>query len=218
MFKVDTENKSLYLYGVIGDDFFGDNGITSERVLEAVAEMPNDPITVYINSPGGQADEGIAIYNILRRHAGGVTTIVDSLAASAASVIAMAGTKRRSMNGSRWMIHRALAVAIGNKDEMRAMARVLETYDQSIAEIYSAGMSVGKEEILSAMTRESWYTSEEAVAAGLATELDQVLPTQSPMNAAWFENAPTDLMDKTQARVKPVAAKRLLARLNLKVK
>jgi ATP-dependent Clp endopeptidase proteolytic subunit ClpP len=217
MFKVDQEKKSLYLYGVIGDDYFGDNGITSAKVLEAVEAIGEGEITVYINSPGGQADEGIAIYNILRRHAGGVTTIVDSLAASAASVIAMAGSKRRSMNGSRWMIHRALAVAIGNKDEMRAMARVLETYDHSIAEIYSAGMNLGKDEILSAMTRESWFTSEEAVAAGLATELDQVLPTQSPMNAAWFENAPTDLMDKPQARVKPVAARRLIAKLNLKV-
>ena len=214
MFEYSKADSSIYLYGVIGEDFMGE-GITAAHVVKALDDMRDSRVTVYINSPGGQADEGIAIYNVLRRHKAGVDVVVDSLAASAASVIAMAGQSRKSLNGSRWMIHRALAVAIGNRDEMRAMARVLETYDESLAEIYSAALSMDRDAILSAMTRETWYTSEQALQAGLATTLEDSPATQPVMSATWFESQPEELKEQPVAQLRPVPAKRILAKLKL---
>lgn len=215
MFNTDEKTNSIYMYGVIGESFW-DEGITAGQVLRSLDSMRDNRVTVYINSPGGQADEGVAIYNILRRHPGGVDTVVDSLAASAASIIALAGQSRRSMTGSRWMIHRAMTIAIGNHEEMRAVAKVLETYDTALSEIYSGYMGASKEEILQAMTAETWYTSEEAVTAGLATAMEAKPATQAAQNAAWFSKPPQDLLTAPQARLKPIAANRWLAKLAVK--
>ena len=88
-------------------------------VSDALESLDGGRATVRINSPGGSADEGIAIYNTLKRYAGGVDTINEALAASAASVIFLAGETRTMSAGSRLMIHRALTIEIGNADRMR---------------------------------------------------------------------------------------------------
>lgn len=219
MFSFDASQGVMTLNGVIGEDWYG-GGITSSMVQEASDQMRDKRLTVRINSPGGVADEGIAIYNILRRHPGGVDTVVESLAASAASIIALAGTKRTTLRGGRWMIHKALTIAVGNSDDMSRVARMLHTYDKSIVEIYALAIKDSShEDILQLMANESWYTGSESVEVGLSTHYDEDTETdQEPMNAAWFSKAPKELQSKPKAILKPKPAAMELQRLMLKLK
>jgi ATP-dependent protease ClpP protease subunit len=188
---VDKKTGEIFVYGPIGASFW-DEGITAELMLQALAEMDGKRVTVRINSPGGVADEGIAIYNALKRYAGGVDTVVDSVAASAASVIALAGESRSTSTGGRWMIHRALTFAIGNRSEMLKVANTLQKYDESIIEIYGKSMNHTAEEIESMMNEETWFTGDEAIVAGLSTAIDSAEHAEEiePAVASWYKRAP----------------------------
>jgi len=217
MFSFDTKTAEILMYDVIGESWDG-TGISASNVSDALAQMGGKRVTVRINSPGGIADEGIAIYNTLKRYKGGVDTVVDSLAASAASVIALAGDSRTTLKGSRWMIHSAMAVGMGNAAEMRKLAEILDVYDNSLADIYAEYMSGPKDGLLSLMAEETWYDSAASLAAGLSTSTVETANTQRPQMAAWFEHPPTDLLDQpTQARMKPQPIARELARLKLRL-
>ena len=218
MFLLNKEDGTMTINGVIGEDWYG-GGITSAMVQQASDEMKNTRLTVRINSPGGVADEGIAIYNILRRHPGGVDTVIESLAASAASVIALAGDKRTTLRGGRWMIHKAMTIAIGNSDDMQQVAKMLDTYDRSLVDIYGKAIA-GKssEEIMQLLGDETWYTGQESVDAGLSTQYDDEDESEmEPMNAAWFSKAPAALLNKPKAEMKPKPASQELRRLQLKL-
>jgi ATP-dependent protease ClpP protease subunit len=218
MFLLNKEDGTMTINGVIGEDWYG-GGITSAMVQQASDEMKNTKLTVRINSPGGVADEGIAIYNILRRHPGGVDTVIESLAASAASVIALAGNKRTTLRGGRWMIHKAMTIAIGNSEDMQQVAKMLDTYDRSLVDIYGKAIT-GKssDEIMQLLGEETWYTGEESVAAGLSTGYDDEDESEmEPMNAAWFSKAPAALLTKPKAEMKPKPASQELRRLQLKL-
>jgi ATP-dependent protease ClpP protease subunit len=125
---------------------------------------------------------------------------VAALAASAASVIALAGETRTTSAGGRWMIHRAMAIAIGNADEMRKTVDVLETYDRSLVEIYSQYM--GDANVLDLMSAETWYTADEAIAAGLSTGKAAESGAKAKV-ASWFRNAPACLLNAPVAELKP---------------
>ncbi len=111
-------------------------GISAQEFCDELAGIEGD-LEVHINSPGGDAFDGITIYNALASR-GNVTTVVDGLAASAASVIAMAGTERVMSPGSMMMIHDALALCIGNAADMRDTAVLLDKVSDNIASVYAA--------------------------------------------------------------------------------
>lgn len=144
-------------------------GISAQQFIEDIALIPGD-LEVHINSPGGDAFDGIAIYNALASRPG-VTTVVDGLAASAASVIAMAGQKRIVSPGAMLMIHDALALCIGNAADMRETAGLLDKVSDNIAGVYAAHTETSADDWRAVMTNEGWYTAQEAVDAGLAHEL-----------------------------------------------
>lgn len=217
MFSFNTESAEMLIYDVIGEEWDG-SGVSAGNVSEALAQMDGKRVTVRINSPGGVADEGIAIYNVLKRYEGGVDTVVDSLAASAASVIALAGETRTTLKGSRWMIHSAMAIGMGNASDMRKIAEVLEVYDSSLADIYAEYMTIPSNGIRGIMSVETWYDSAGSLTAGLSTTTTEAASTQRPRMAAWFEHAPTDMMEAgTPARLKPQPIARELARLKLRL-
>ena len=168
MIEIHNETNEIILSGVVGDGW-GDDPITKGGVRKALKSFGDGPITVRINSPGGAADEGIDIFNILRDYPGEVTTINDSLAASAASVIFLAGSKRLMNDGSRVMIHRAMSIAFGNQEEIRKTLQALESYDASLLDIYSQYLSEDKAAIEAMLSAETWFGVDEAIAAGLAT-------------------------------------------------
>jgi len=168
MIEILNETNEIILSGVVGDGW-GDDPITTGGVRKALKSFGDGPITVRINSPGGAADEGIDIFNILRDYPGEVTTINDSLAASAASVIFLAGSKRLMNDGSRVMIHRAMSIAFGNQEEIRKTLQALESYDASLLDIYSQYLTDDKATIEAMLSAETWFGVDEAIAAGLAT-------------------------------------------------
>jgi len=192
---VDKQSGEIFLYQPIGADFFGE-GITGENVILALDSLGGKRATVRINSPGGDAFEGIAIYNALRRHQGGVDVVIDSLAASAASIIALAGENRTSAKGSMWMIHEAMSFAFGNKSEVRKTLAMLEAGDKTLVSIYRDAMKKPDEEIESMMSAETWFTADEALAAGLATKTEGQA-NQPAKVANWFKNAPQAMYNST---------------------
>lgn len=159
----------ILLYGPIGPDFWEpENAITAKSVMSQLSEISGD-VTVRISSGGGDVYEGIDIMTALKNHDGKVTVIVESLAASAASFIAVGGADRVLMRpSSEMMVHRAWSLVEGNADDARKALGDLERQDNKLAAIY-AGKAGGEiQDWLDAMSAETWYTAEEAVAAGLA--------------------------------------------------
>lgn len=157
----------ISIYDVIGDDIFGE-GVTSKRVAAALRRIGSQDVTVNINSPGGDFFEGLAIYNLLRDHPHAVTVKVMGLAASAASVIAMAGDRILVPDAGFLMVHRAWGLAIGNQNELRQVADMLAPFDDAMATIYSKRAGVEKSAAEQWIDAETWFNGAQAVDAGLA--------------------------------------------------
>lgn len=146
-------------------------GLTAEDFARELDDITADEIVVKINSPGGDVFDGIAIYNALRAHPAKITTRVDGIAASIASVIAQAGDHRIMLSASQMMIHDAWGLAIGNAGDMREMADLLDRQSDNIAGIYAARGTGDSDHYRALMAKETFLTDAEAVAEGLADEV-----------------------------------------------
>lgn len=162
---------SISVYEVIGDDPWTGGGVTVKRIDGALRAIGKQDVTVNINSPGGDVFEGIAIYNRLREHQGKVNVKVLGLAASAASVIAMAGDNIQVGASSFIMIHNAWVLAMGNRHDMREVADFLEPFDRALADVYVSRASLELAYVQTAMDAETWYSGSQAVEIGLADAL-----------------------------------------------
>lgn len=165
----DDGSVSLYLYDPI-DSYGGYWGVSAKEFAEALADLPEgtSEIRLHINSPGGEVWDAMAIVNQLRRHPARTVAIVDGIAASAASVIAVTADETVMGVGSQLMIHDAWNIAIGDEADMLAMADRLGKSSDALARIYAQKAGGTAEEWREAMRAESWYYGAEAVAAGLA--------------------------------------------------
>jgi len=164
---LDADN-SISIYDVIGDDPFDGSGVSSKRIAAALRKIGAQDVVVNINSPGGDFFEGVAIYNLLREHPHNVTVKVMGLAASAASLIAMAGDRIEISDIGFLMIHNAWALAMGNRHDMRAAADTLEPFDDAMASVYAKRSKAKKSDVAAWMDDEKWFNGEQAVDAGLA--------------------------------------------------
>ncbi|WP_312181320.1 head maturation protease, ClpP-related [Pantoea sp. CTOTU46764] len=165
-----TGENTITIFDVIGEDWWGD-GVSANRIAGALRSLDGEDVTVHINSPGGDMFEGLAIYNLLREYHGKVTVKVLGLAASAASIIAMAGDEVQIGRGAFLMIHNAWIVAAGNRNDFREYANYLEPFDKAMADIYAARSGMPVEEIQSLMDKESFIGGGDSVAKGLADAL-----------------------------------------------
>ena len=181
----DTKTADVYIYDEIGESWWG--GISPKSFVDQIAGLDVDQMTVHVNSPGGAAWDGITIMNALRSHKAKVDVIVDGLAASAASAIAMAGDTITMNRGAQMMIHDASGGAYGNAQFMEETAGILHKLSDSYADIYAAKTGGTREEWREAMKAESWYTAEEAVQAGLADEWDQTTEPDADAHARTFD-------------------------------
>lgn len=164
------KNGELCLYGPVGFlDWFSDEGFSATEVLAALTEMSGD-IVVRINSGGGAAFDGVAIYNALNAHEGKVTCRVDGIAASAASVIAMAGDEIEMPEGSLMMIHDASGITIGNAATHAKTVDLLNKLDGELARIYAKRTGKEAAAIRKMMDAETWLDGDEAVEEGFATK------------------------------------------------
>lgn len=170
---VAGKSAELYIYDEIGFDWWTGGGVTAKSIMEALDEIGDvEQIDLHVNSPGGDIFEGVAIYNALVRNKARLVVYVDALAASAASFIAQAGDEIIMMTASTMMIHDGWGFVMGNADEMRAQADVLDKLSNNIASIYAERTGEPTEEWRAVMKAEAWYTAEEAVSAGLADRVD----------------------------------------------
>lgn len=151
-------------------DEIGYWGVTAAAFMDEVRAITADKIDLRLNSPGGDVFDGIAIHNVLRSHPATVTTYVDSLAASIASVIALAGDRVVMQPHSQMMIHDAWGLTVGNADDMREMAALLDKQSNNVAGIYAEKAGGSEADWRTVMKAETWYTADEAVDAGLADE------------------------------------------------
>ena len=161
----------ISIYDVIGEDSWTGEGITSKKMEGILRKIGSRDVTVNINSPGGDFFEGIAIFNLLREHPHHVTVKIMGLAASAASVIAMAGDKVQISEIGFLMVHNAWALAVGNRHDMRDAADTLEPFDDAMAGLYSTRAGIEKAEAAAWMDKETWFNGSQAIAAGLADDL-----------------------------------------------
>src|SRR5690625_4941230 len=132
----DSDN-TISILDEVGEDFWGE-GVTAKRIAPALRDLGGRDVVVNINSPGGDVFEGLAIYNLLREHEGHVTVKILGLAASAASVIAMAGDEIQIARAGFMMIHNTWVVAAGDRNALRDIADMLEPFDGALADIYAA--------------------------------------------------------------------------------
>lgn len=171
------EERSISVYDVIGQDFWTGDGVTAKRVAGALRSMGKGPVTVNVNSPGGDMFEGLAIYNLLREHDGEVTVRVLGLAASAASIVAMAGDTVQIARAGFLMVHNAWVMVVGNRHDLTDVAETLQSFDEAMAGIYAAHTGQDKKAMAKLMDAETWIGGEVAVEDGFADELlpaDQV--------------------------------------------
>lgn len=163
-------DNSISIYDSIGENWEG-TGVTAKRISAALRSIGEKDVVVNINSPGGDFFEGVAIYNLLREHPGKVTVRIVGLAASAASVIAMAGDEILMGDGAFLMIHNAWAVAIGNRHDMADAAKLLEPFDAAMAAVYAARTGITASEAARMMDDETWIGAAQAVDDGFADGL-----------------------------------------------
>lgn len=167
----ESKDNTISILDVIGEDWWTGEGVTSKRIAGALRAIGERDIVVNINSPGGDMFEGVAIYNMLRQHQGRVTVNVLGIAASAASIIAMAGDEIRIGRPSFLMIHNCWSVAAGNRHDFAEMAEYMAPFDAAMADVYQARTGIDAKEIQSLMDRETWIGGSAAVDNGWADGL-----------------------------------------------
>lgn len=161
----------ITMFESIGEDFWSGGGVTAKKVAAQLRAIGDRPVTVQINSPGGDMFEGIAIYNVLREHPQEVTVQVMGMAASAASIIAMAGDKIEIGAASFLMIHNCWVLAMGNRHDFREMADWLEPFDQAMVGLYAQRTGQDAKQVAGWMDKETYLSGTQAVERGFADGL-----------------------------------------------
>jgi len=178
LMAADKADNTISVLDAIGVDPWTGEGVTAKRIAGALRAIGADQdVVVNVNSPGGDLFEGMAIYNLLRDHKGSVTVKVLGIAASAASIIAMAGDEVLIARAGFLMIHNTWVMAMGNRIDLREIADTLEPFDTAMADIYAARSGLDAKAIGKMMNAETWIGGAAAVEQGFADDLlpaDQV--------------------------------------------
>ena len=200
--SAEEDSAELYIYDAIY--WFG---VDVNELVDQLQRTRAGTLHVRINSPGGDVFDGVAIYNALARHDARVVVHVDGLAASIASVIAMAGDEIRMHEGSMMMIHDPWMLAIGPAPDMRAAADLLDKVGRSISAIYEKRTGLSRDEISELMAAETWMDAGEAREKGFADQLDEGEGKAGPANRfdlSAFRNVPDQLAgtsDQPEAKI-----------------
>lgn len=193
-------------------DEIGVYGVSAQSVSAALRDMAGaDTITVKINSPGGDVFDGIAIYNNLVSHPASINIEVDGIAASAASLIAMAGDNIRMAENSFLMIHNAWSFSIGDKRAHRKMGDVLEGIDGALANTYAARSGMGKDEIAALMDDETWLTAQAATESGFANEITEAAKVEAAFDLSIFSKVPAQLKRQMEGCLRDAGFSRSVA-------
>ena len=193
----------LRLEGAIAEESWFDDEVTP-AAFKAELTSGSGPITVWINSPGGDCVAAAQIYNMLMDYPADVTVRIDGIAASAASVIAMAGTKVQMSPVSVMMIHNPLTVAMGDSDEMRRAIQLLDEVKGSIINAYEIKTGLSRAKLSHLMDGETWMNAKKALELGFCDEiLYQPEAEPAPEDSFTFSRraVTNSLLDKLKTRI-----------------
>lgn len=196
----------LFIYGEISPW-----EVDAKRVVQDLRALDVETIHVRINSPGGSVFDGVSIYNALHEHKAHIVTHVDAVAASIASLIALAGDEIRIADNAFLMIHNAWGLAIGTAADLRKTADLFDKVEEAtIIRAYVARTGETEETVRAWMKDETWFTAEEAVAAGFADAIDERSPVKAAGDLSVFAKTPPALVtaDDSAPRVAPPASLR----------
>lgn len=200
------DSAEIYLYGIIGADWFGD-GVTAKKFADDLKALGNvKTIDLRINSEGGSVFDGKAMYSLLNEHPAKVNVHIDGLAASAASFVAMAGDTIEIAEGGFVMIHNAYMLAVGDAREMRRSADMLETVNNTIIDTYVARTKGDRKTIAKMMDDETWMSGTEAVKNGFADKMVENLKVAASIaHPDRFKNMPSSLKVSTRRAIAALA-------------
>lgn len=168
---LETGDNVITMFDIVGEDYWSDGGITAKKIAAQLRAIGPKPIEIQINSPGGDMFEGIAIFNILREHPQPITVKVMGMAASAASIIAMAGDTIEIGATSFIMIHNCSVLAIGNRHDMQETADWLAPFDQAMVDVYAMRTGADAKDIAKWMDAETFMSGSQAIERGFADAL-----------------------------------------------
>lgn len=168
---VETGDNVITMFDQIGEDYWSGGGVTAKKVQAQLRAIGDRPIEAHINSAGGDMFEGIAIYNVLREHPQPITVKIMGMAASAASVIAMAGDTVEIGAASFMMIHNCWVMAIGNRHDMAATSEWLEPFDSAMRDVYAARTKQAADLVAKWMDAETYMSGSQAIERGFADGL-----------------------------------------------
>ena len=161
----ENGESELFLYGAIASESWFHDDVTPEQFREELAQHPGN-VTVWINSPGGDCFAASQIYTMLRNHGGKITVKIDGIAASAASVVAMAGDETLIAPTGMLMVHNPATIAMGNKSDMEQAIKVLDEVKESIINAYQTKSNLSRAKIAKMMDEETWMNARKANALG----------------------------------------------------
>ena len=179
------DNTEVMIYDVIGWPF-NDAG----EIIRALAGIDTKTVTVRINSPGGDVFDAIAIFNALQSHKSKIITRIESLAASAASFIALAGKEVQAYQNAMVMIHEPWVLAAGSQHDLREIADILEKISGNMVDIYSQNSNVGKKEIRDMLQAETWFTAKEARERGFVDTIIDGKAAKAQFDLSMFAHVP----------------------------
>lgn len=211
-FRADAATNTIELYDFIcssEDEAAWYGGVSLPSFAAALKSM-SGPMTLRINSPGGDVFAGVAIAQLMREYQGQITAHIDGYAASIASIIAIAADKIVMAPASMLMIHKAWTIGVGNSDDMLATAELLDKIDGQMAQSYAQRGNKTDAEFLAMMGKETWFTPQEALDCGLADEIAQASEKTASARSRWdlsaFDHAPKPAPGPTPAEIEQAAA------------
>ena len=181
--KANSETADIYIYSEVGGF-----DVNAKSFINELKSLKDKNIDVHINSLGGSVFDGLAIYNALKTHTKKVTTKVEGICASIASVIAMAGDQIEMAENSLFMIHNPFAMSGGDANELRKTADILDKIRNEIADIYASKSKHDAQHYINLMDVESWFNSTETLELGLANTITQSLKIENNYDISKFQN------------------------------
>jgi ATP-dependent Clp protease protease subunit len=204
-FKAKGSRGEIWLYDQIGEDFWSGGGITDKQFQKELSALGNvSEISLRINSPGGDVFQGFAIYNMLKRHPANIVVDVDALAASIASIIAMAGDTIRMAKNAMMMIHNPQGMAYGDANEMVRVKALLDQIKGSLVDTYVDRTGQKGGDLANWMDDETWFTAESAVERGFADSVTRETTVNAFAPPHAFRNVPDAFKTRLRAAATPV--------------
>lgn len=200
--SLDKTTGELTLYGEISNDSWYGDEVTPKEFKAGLDDLGDiETLNVYINSPGGDVFAGQAIYSILKRHKAHKNVYVDGLAASIASVIAMAGSTIFMPKNSMMMIHNPWTIGMGNASDFRKLAEDLDKIRESLISAYEGRSMLNKEEIIDIMDKETWLTANECEEYGFCDVVEEEKQMAASIDKEMLEkyrNTPKSLIEEDE--------------------